>query len=91
MIRNISYGIDALFIVCMLTKFVTVYISASDLYDENDPGKGCYMAHYSATIVEQCLQMVLLILSLLILYKIRTILGQRPVCQTGLCQELPQR
>ena len=86
----ISYIIDFIVIVCCITKYVCSDVGARYYYENRILLTGLVDAYFVCAWIEQVFQFMMFALTMYILYKIRTILNKRPVCQTGLCEETPK-
>ena len=84
-IKYISFAIDFVIVACSIIKYACAKKAVEQYYDEQEFNKKLREAYYISSIIMQCFQILMFFLTVLILYKIRSMLSQRPVCQTGLC------
>ena len=73
-------------VICVIVKFVTCYLGAENVFNHEQRNSKVFNGFYTATLIQQILQLTAFITALIILYLIRTILRKRPVCQTELCE-----
>ena len=79
-IKIISYSIDICVLSCVIIKYTCVAIAARDDYTGESLNWKVRMAYYSSTMIQQGFQIFAFVMSTIILYKIVTILSERPVC-----------
>ena len=72
--------------MCSIIKYACAKRAVEQWYNKQEYNNKLREAYYISSIIMQCFQIVMFFLTALILYKIRSMLSQRPVCQTGLCE-----
>ena len=75
MIIFTSYLIDFVIIACSIIKYVCAAKGVREYYAHDKYNQKLREAYYVASIIIQCFQILMFILSAIILYKIRTMLN----------------
>ena len=81
-----SYSIDFVIVTCSIIKYACAAKGVREFYKFRHYNQKLREAYYIASIIMQFFQILMFILTVIILYVIRTMLSKPPVCQTGLCQ-----